>query len=104
MKKLTKNQITSLIANISIPIILTNLGIFVLKEFTEKIYLGVSIILIGFSLLYFTFYSIQIKTNQEKIKNLEECVIKINKEKESEKKLLNTIKDIVILDKVKKLK
>jgi len=54
-------------------------------------------ILIGFLLLYFSYYSLQIKINEKKIKEIEDKII----EKEE---LLNTMKDIVILKKISRIK
>lgn len=91
--ELNKQLIGFLISGI-FSIILVNLGAVVLSK--EK-YIGIITILIGLALIYFSYYIIQIKINEEKIKEFEEW-------KETREELLNTIKDIVILKRVSKIK
>jgi hypothetical protein len=76
-----------------ISIILLNIGLKILKE---EVYLGIMNVLIGFVLLYSTYYALEIKDYIEKNKKFEIWMI----EKEE---LLNTIKDIVILKKVSEI-
>ncbi len=86
--------IISAILSTILSIILINLGVIILSE---KVYIGVITILIGITLLYFAYYVFQIKINETKIKELEEW-------KETKEELLNTLKDIVILKKVSRIK
>ena len=76
-----------------ISIILLNIG---LKILEDEVYLGIMNVLIGFVLLYSTYYALEIKDYIEKNKKFEIWMI----EKEE---LLNTIKDIVILKKVSEI-
>ena len=91
---MNKKEIFLLISSSIISIILANLGAIVWNE--NKI-ISVISILMAFTLIYFISYIIQIKTNEEKIKEIEEW-------KEMKEELLNTLKDIVILKKVSRLK
>jgi len=79
--------------------IIANLGAIILKKFPGEPYIGILAIILAFLLLYFSFYTFQIKNNQEEIKNLEEEIKNLKLEREVENKLLNTIKDIVLLNK-----
>ncbi|MEK6873911.1 MAG: hypothetical protein AABW91_03625 [Nanoarchaeota archaeon] len=63
----------------------------------EEKYIGIITILMGFILLYFSYYSTQIKSNENKIKELTLW-------KEEKEEFLNNIKDIIILKKVSKIK
>ncbi len=74
--------------------ILINLGINIINK---DRYLGIITALIGLSLLIFAYYVPQIKMNEDKIKTIEEWI-------ENKEEILNTIKDIVILKKVSKIK
>ena len=77
-----------------ISVILADLGLRVVSE--EK-YIGIITIIIAFIFLYITYYANQIGSNERKIKDIEDW-------KESKEELLNTLKDIVILKKVSKIK
>ncbi len=94
-------KLLSWISSGIISTILLNFGIAVIKE--EK-YIGIITILIAFVLLYLSYYSPQIGINELKIKNLEEEINQLNQNLENQKELLNTLKDIVILKKVSKIK
>ena len=94
MKKDIISKITYFVINAIFSIILLTLGFLV---FPENKYIGIITVFIAFILLYFSFYAFQIRKNEEKI--IEE------KDKfELNEKLLNTIKDIVILNKIKKIR
>jgi len=88
-----KKEIFLLISSSILSIILANLGAVVWNE--NKI-ISIITILIAFISIYFVSYIIQIKNNEDKIKEIEEW-------KDSKEELLNTLKDIVILKKVSKL-
>lgn len=77
-----------------ISIILIDLG---LKIISQDKYFGIMSVIIGFALLYISYYSVQIRINEKKIKELEEW-------RETKEELLNTLKDIVILKKISKIK
>ncbi len=82
------------IASSIISIILANLGVAIIEK--EK-YMGIITIIIAFVLLYITYYALQIKTNEERIKELSAW-------KENKEEIINTLRDIVILKKVSKIK
>lgn len=86
--------IISAISSTIFSIILINLGLAVIND---KLYIGLITIIIGITLLYFAYYVFQIKINENKIKELEEW-------KETKEELLNTLRDIVILKQVSKIK
>ena len=86
-------KIIGFLASTIIPIALLNLGISIFNK--EKI-ISMITILISFISIYLLYYSLQIKTNEEAIKNLREWV-------DSKEEILNTLKDIVILKKVSKI-
>lgn len=92
--EISKKTIISTIFSIILSTTLVNLGAIVISE---SIYIGLSTILIGFITVYFIYYSAQIKTNQKKIDELENW-------KENKEELLNTLKDIIILKRVSKIK
>ena len=94
MEKETKSTIIFFVINLIFSIILTNLGLFVYKE--NKV-MSIITILFALIVLYFSFYIYQIRKNENKINELLD-------KSELNEKLLNTIKDIVILNKVKKIK
>ncbi|MBS3076959.1 hypothetical protein J4233_01675 [Candidatus Pacearchaeota archaeon] len=75
-------------------LLLINLGVAIIKK---ELYISLITILIGVTLLFLTYYLFQIKINEERIKELREWT-------ESKEELLNTLKDIVILKKVSKIK
>ncbi len=87
-------KIISWISSSILSIIMVNVGLSVVKEETI---IGIITILIGFILLYFSYYAFQIRENEKKIKHLEEWI-------QTKEEILNTLKDIVILKKVSKIK
>jgi len=94
MKKDTLSKIIYFVINAIFSIILSNFGFIV---FPENRYIGIITVFIAFILLYFSFYAFQIRKNEEKIMEMENKL-------ETDEKLLNTIKDIVILNQVKKIR
>jgi cell division protein FtsL len=64
--------------------------------------LGITIAITAILAVLLLFYTTQIKTNQAKIKKLEEKMDRFESDKDMSEKLLNTIKDIVILNKMYK--
>ncbi len=92
-------EVFNLIISSILSLIIANIGIKFLKDFSDNLYIGFFTILLGFLVLYFYSYSSQIKANKDEIE-------KISKENEEIKtiinrneKLLNTIRDIVLLNK-----
>lgn len=85
-----------------VSIVLINLGI--QEIINPQEYAGVITIILALILLYFGFYTYQIKINHNEIINLKTEIGKIKEELEIQQKLLNTIKDIVILKGVRKTK
>lgn len=81
--------------------IIINLGLVVWGK--EKP-IGIITILIGFVLFYFLFYSIQIKTNEEKTKDNEKKINNLEDWSKNTEKILNTLRDITTLQKVDKIK
>lgn len=87
-------EIISWIGSAIISIVLINLGLLILGE---KRYFGIITILIALVFLYITYYANQIRTNTQEIKELKE-------QSQKEREILNTMKDIIILKKVSKIK
>lgn len=102
--KLSKKEIFYAIIGVILSLIQTNVGFLLLRDFPERPLLGIATIIFAFLSLYLFSYIFQIRENQKKIEELEKEVERIKTEKEVDEKLLNTIKDIVILDKSKRLK
>ena len=75
-------------------VILINLGI---KIIEQNKYISWITILIAFGLIYIVYYALQIKTNKDDIEKIKEWI-------KNKEEILNTMKDIVILKKVSKLK
>lgn len=92
--KISILSIISAVVSVIFSIILTNIGFIILNKET---YIAIITILIGVTLLFFAYYVFQIKSNEDKIKKLEEW-------KETKEELLNTLKDIVILKKVSEIR
>ena len=69
MEKETKSKIIFLIINAILSFILANLGFLV---FNENKAISILTILIAFILLYFSFYTYQIRKNEKEIKELKE--------------------------------
>jgi len=55
-------------------------------------------------LLYFSFYTLQIKENQDDLIDLKEEINKIKQDENDKEKLLNRLRDIIILDDIKRRK
>ena len=72
-----------------------------LKEFKEKPIIGSSIIILGFLLLYFSFYTNQIKKNQDDINEIKEEIKKIRGKVDTQEKILNSLEEIIFLKYVK---
>lgn len=83
-------------------LILANLGIQEMIKPTQ--YTGVITLVIAFVLVYFSFHIYQIKNNEKEIKELKEDNKKIKDKAENQEKLLNTLRDIVILKKMRNKK
>lgn len=84
-------KVAGWIGSTILPIILINLG---MKIYGQERYISIITILMGFLLIYFSYYAFQIKNHEKRIENLEEKM-------EEKEELLNTIRDIVILRKTK---
>ena len=79
-------------------IILINLGI--AEIINPNKYTGIIVILISFTLIYISFYAFQIRNNKKEILELKREIKDIEENNHLQQKLLNTIKDIVILNKL----
>ncbi|MFA5020271.1 MAG: hypothetical protein WC533_04185 [Candidatus Pacearchaeota archaeon] len=93
--KLNKKLITFISTGI-ISIVISNLGLYLFFKSQETL-IGITTSLIGFVLIYFAYYSAQIKNNEDEIVKIKEWI-------ENKEEILNTIKDIIILKKISKLK
>jgi len=89
-----KKEIIWLVISSIIPIILANFGVFIWKE--DKI-ISITTILIAFISIYFLFYSNQIRKNKDEITKIEDWI-------ENKEEILNTLRDIIILKKISKIK
>lgn len=97
-----KIKIIPFIISAILSLSLANFGSLVIKEFPENYYLGLSIILISFLVLYLSDKIIQVRENNEKIKNLSENIEIIERKIKIQEKLLNTISNIIITERVHK--
>ncbi|MBR9701449.1 hypothetical protein GOV13_00840 [Candidatus Pacearchaeota archaeon] len=91
---MNKKEIFKIISSSILPFVLVILGGLILEE--KKI-IGIISILTGFLFLYFTYYVHLIKINEDKINELEKSI-------KAKEEILNTLKEIVILKKVGKIK
>ena len=85
-------------------IALINFGVAIIKKFPEDMYVGIISVIIGFVLFYFSIYTPQIQKNELDIKDSEKRIQKLEEDYILDKKLLNTLKDMVILNKIRKIK
>ncbi len=99
-----KKKIISFIATTILSIVLINFGIAIIKKFPEDMYIGIVSVIIGFVLFYFSIYAPQIQKNELDIKDLEKRIQKLEEDYILDKKLLNTLKDMIILNKIRKIK
>ena len=95
------SRIVYLIFSSLISIITINIGIIIIKQTRENLPIGIFAILLGFLVLYLSFYIEQIKDNQDEIRKIKKRMAQIKQNEEVKEKLLNTIKDIIILKKIK---
>jgi len=102
MAKAVFNIIEVIISTI-ISIVIIDIGAVMLKEFKDKPLIGALIIILGFLLLYFSFYTSQIKTNQDDINDLKEEIKKIKEHEIVKEKILNTMKEIIMLEGIRKM-
>jgi hypothetical protein len=97
----SKKNILYTISTCVLLLILTNLGIRIIKDFPERPYLGLTAIILSFLTLYFSSYILDIRNSQSKLDEIEKEIEIIKKEREFDEKLLNKIKDIVLLGKIR---
>ncbi len=100
MMEESKNKLKKysvLIASAIFSIIIGSIGGRIIKD---DIWIGLSWILIAFLIVYFSSYFTQIKANEDSIKGIDNKIKEINQYIEIQGKLLNTIKEIVILKKI----
>ena len=88
-----------LIISSLVSLIIIEIGGIITLELKDKPIIGVLIILLGFLLIYFSFYSAQIKINKDEIDLIKKKMRELEKQKEIDEKLINKIRDIVILGK-----
>jgi len=82
-----------------ISLFLANGGFMFLKDYPEFWPAGISLILTAFVMVYFSSYISQINENKESLERIKKEMERINSEIDLYGKLLNTIKDIVLLKK-----
>jgi hypothetical protein len=97
-------EMVYLIASAIFSLIIANLGGKLLKDFPESPYFGWSTIIIAFLAFLFFSYTVQIRENQDKLKELEMKIAEMKRLGEVDKELLNRIRDIVLLAKLDKIK
>ena len=91
------SQIVYLIVSAIISFITAYLGALIIIQTKENLLIGILAILLGFLLLFFSFYTLQIKTNQDEINDIKKELNEINKNIKDREKLINTIKDVVLI-------
>ena len=82
-------------------LVLANFGALVIRDFPEKPYLGIAIIVLAFLLIFFADAIFRIKDNTKQIKEIVDKVENIDRNLELDEKLYNTVKDIVLTRKFK---
>ncbi len=82
--------------------VLANSGVISFKTNPEFWPIGLSLIVSGFLVLYFLSNISKIKENEEEINNLKKEVKLITQNIQADEKLLNTLKDIILLKKMNK--
>ena len=88
-----------------ISIIIIDIGsVLIINKVDGSSIVGLLIIILGFLLLYFSFYALQIKENQDDIIDLKEEINKIKQDESYKEKLLNRLRDIIMLNNMKKEK
>mgnify|MGYP001617840309 FL=1 len=88
-----------------ISIIIIDMGsVLIINKVDGSSIVGLLIIILGFLLLYFSFYALQIKENQDDIIDLKEEINKIKQDESYKEKLLNRLRDIIMLNNIKKEK
>lgn len=80
-------------------LIISNLG--VQEMINPKQYTGAIAVVVGFIVIYFSFYLYQIKGNGKEIKELKEKIEDIEEKNIIKEKLLNDIRDIIIVGNIK---
>ncbi len=98
-----KNWIYS-ISTWIISFFLANGGLLAIKEYPQFWPSGISLIVAAFLMVYFSSYTSQINKNKEDIQNCKDDLNKMKSESQLNEKVLNTIKDIVILNKSSRIK
>tara|TARA_Y100000034_G_C6617755_1_gene269203 strand:+ start:38 stop:355 length:318 start_codon:yes stop_codon:yes gene_type:complete len=101
MQRSTRNIAQLLITSI-LPAILVFVGTRLINTIPEQPYIGGSVILIAFLSLYFSFYALKIRDNEKNLREINEKMIKMQKETEINEKLLNSLRDISLLEEIKK--
>lgn len=82
--------------------VLANYGIISLKKNPDMSLFGIMSIILSFVIVYFLSYISKIGENEEKIEEINKEMIIIKKNNEVNEKLLNTLKDIILLRGIKK--
>lgn len=103
-KTIVKKEVFYLVISAAFSYILAEFGVLILKEFPNEPHLGIAIIFLAFIILYFSYYIIQINENKDEIRTIKNEMMELQKNEEVKQELLNTLKDIVILKKVSKIK
>jgi hypothetical protein len=79
-------------------LVLADIGSIGLKKFPEYNLIDFSLIILGFILAYFSNYISKINRNEEEIEEVKGDIKKLKQNLEIDEKLLNTIKDIILLE------
>lgn len=80
-----------------ISLFLTNGGFIAIKEYPQFWPSGISLIVAAFLMVYFSSYTSQINKNKEDISNCQKEIKDIKNKDELNEKVLNTIRDIILL-------
>ncbi len=95
--EIKNKNIFEMILNSIFSILITNLGIMIIKEFPNYYLIGLTTILLAFLFLYFSYYILEIREHKKRIEHLEDIWKKIDNKIEVDEELLNTLKDIILL-------
>lgn len=102
MEKIT-NKIVSFFISAAFSAIEGIVGTYLLKEFPENIWLGLGFWILAFVNLYFSYYIIEIREHKDAIENLKKEIKETKERRELDEKVLNTLRDIITLEHIKKL-
>lgn len=93
--------VSSLIIDYIFPLVILNLGFIIIPK---DLFIGIAIIVLAFLIFYFARNISQIKTNEDSINEIKKELNNFKKEIEIDKKLLNTLKDIILVKSIQNKK